>query len=631
MKLDRVEIKNFRSIKESNIHFDPSCRVLVGINESGKSNVLKALRLLSEDYKTSAIDDVRERVGREKPITEAYVRFVFKLDKPDSDTVIAAVSAKVLSNEKDPEVITQGAEKMVLSAFSLSRNEGLYSINIMDESRGSTWWTLPAGYKLLPGWKKPSAACPAEFEVELEGKARKLKAFRLVRVADFPDIPTEYLEPATSVDLNRIVGSEISSIIDDELPDTVFWEYNENDLLPNSVEIAAFAADPDSCPPLRNMFILAGIPEGEIKAGLEEKLKGSTNQVQNYLDQIAEQTTAHFREVWEEYKDISFALAYHGTTIVPGIKEANTHDFAKRSDGFKRFVTFLLMISVEVKTLQMENTLLLIDEPEISLHPSGARYLRDELIRISGQNYVVYSTHSIFMIDSSDIGRHYIVKKKAEVTSLEKAETSNIAEEEVLLNALGYSAFELLKEKNLIFEGWKDKRLFQVAITTTSTTHKRKYEGVGICHARGASSMKAITPIIELGKRSCLIVSDGDGPAISEQKRYKADKGYGTWLTYQEVDSTIRAITGEDFVKKALVVASVNTVLGGAGLPAFTEAELPTDNNKLSLISTWLTANGMTAEQAKSTLISIKDRIFEDLQAKDIETEYTKLLAGMIP
>ncbi len=45
MKLNRVQIKNFRSIKDIEIDFDPSCRVLVGINESGKSNILNALAL----------------------------------------------------------------------------------------------------------------------------------------------------------------------------------------------------------------------------------------------------------------------------------------------------------------------------------------------------------------------------------------------------------------------------------------------------------------------------------------------------------------------------------------------------------------------------------------------------------
>jgi len=41
MKLDKAEIVNFRSIKKETVVFDPACRVLVGINESGKSNILK--------------------------------------------------------------------------------------------------------------------------------------------------------------------------------------------------------------------------------------------------------------------------------------------------------------------------------------------------------------------------------------------------------------------------------------------------------------------------------------------------------------------------------------------------------------------------------------------------------------
>lgn len=49
MRLKSVEIRNFRSINDITVDFDPTCRVLVGINESGKSNILNALALLSDD------------------------------------------------------------------------------------------------------------------------------------------------------------------------------------------------------------------------------------------------------------------------------------------------------------------------------------------------------------------------------------------------------------------------------------------------------------------------------------------------------------------------------------------------------------------------------------------------------
>jgi len=204
------------------------------------------------------------------------------------------------------------------------------------------------------------------------------------------------------------------------------------------------------------------------------------------------------------------------------------------------------MISVQVKSQQMKNALLLIDEPEISLHPSGARYLRDELIRISEQNCVVFSTHSIFMIDPAEISRHYIVKKAKEITSLTTAESSNLAEEEVLLNALGYSVLDALRPFNVIFEGWKDKRLFEVSLGAAQPKVRKLFDAIGICHARGASSLKTITPMLALAKRECLIVSDHDKPALQERTEYLRDQGHGEWLTYKDVDDSSNATTGED-------------------------------------------------------------------------------------
>ncbi|MDP2788854.1 MAG: AAA family ATPase, partial [bacterium] len=67
MKLNRVKIKNFRSIEDLEIKINPACRVLVGINESGKSNILHALALLGEKLPTR--DDIREPLPNESQVT----------------------------------------------------------------------------------------------------------------------------------------------------------------------------------------------------------------------------------------------------------------------------------------------------------------------------------------------------------------------------------------------------------------------------------------------------------------------------------------------------------------------------------------------------------------------------------
>lgn len=82
MQLTKVIFKNYRSIKDLEFGFEPSLKILVGINESGKSNILKGLHLLSRDI-SSSIKDKRFALEDEPPIKEAYVRFAFTLQKSD--------------------------------------------------------------------------------------------------------------------------------------------------------------------------------------------------------------------------------------------------------------------------------------------------------------------------------------------------------------------------------------------------------------------------------------------------------------------------------------------------------------------------------------------------------------------
>lgn len=627
MRLDRIQINNFRSIEDVEVTFDPTCRVLVGINESGKSNILNALALLNKDYVPAKKNDLREALPDEEPITKSFVRFIFKFEKTESDELLNSVSEKLLARNRNPKIILQESKQYTAKEFCATRDEGIYSIDIIDEAKSFSYWTFSTTFKLLNEWKKPSNLCPQDFTVELNGEKCKLLKYKFIRAVDFTEIPVDYLENATIGDFSRFVGSQITEITKKYLPDAIVWEYDERNLLPNSVKISTFASTPDTCVPLKNMFILAGIDD--IKNSINTAKEGSHNQFQNYLNRIAKKTTNHFRKVWKEYKNIEFSLRLNNDEIIPGVKEKNTLDFARRSDGFKRFVTFLLLISVNVKTNNLQNTLLLIDEPEGSLHPSGARYLRDELISISKKNYVVYSTHSIFMVDSSDISRHYIVRKKDEITSIEPAKESNIADEEVIYNALGHSVFSILKENNIIFEGWNDKQLFKIAIENAAPGIKNKFKNAGVCHARGVNSIKTITPMMALAKRDCLIISDSDKPAKDQQKKYKQDKGYGTWKTYHDFDSSIKAVTGEDFIKNDYIAKQVKAILANSTLPTFDKIILPADKGKIESIKKWLLNNGMTEEQAKDTLKQIKGYIFENLRHQDIEDSYIVLLKGI--
>lgn len=56
MKLDRIVISNFRSIKDTTIFFDSNCKILIGKNEAGKSNVLKVIAAVFGQYNVGSKD-----------------------------------------------------------------------------------------------------------------------------------------------------------------------------------------------------------------------------------------------------------------------------------------------------------------------------------------------------------------------------------------------------------------------------------------------------------------------------------------------------------------------------------------------------------------------------------------------
>src|ERR1051325_1668091 len=461
MRLTRAIIRNFRSIKEQTIRFDPPCRVLVGINESGKSNILRALNLLDAEVKAMP-DDLRDIGPDEDPNADAHVIFVFATEPADRRAVLDNIGSRVVGDLERVRISTSSGHT-TLKQLILSWTEWLYMVDVKTAKRSfSRWSTVGQGMKLEGEWCMPvkNASAP----IEVRGISRNLNEFLLIRGPDFPDLDEDFI---TSIDIDTLITAITNEFGNTAtLPTVVFWAYDEENLLPGSIPLDTFADDPDTCMPLKHMFRLTGYTDiSAAIATAQQKRNGLTN----LLNAVSHATTTHITKVWKEFKGLSIELTINGPNIEAAVQDAhNKFDLARRSDGFKRFVSFLLLVSVKAKTKELTNTLYLHDEPDTSLHPSGARYLKDELIRLSDSNYVVYSTHSIFMIDRENIGRHLIVRKKQEVTAIEDVTPSNIKEEEVIYNALGYSIFEQLEERNILFEGWRDKRLFQVRLSRSA-------------------------------------------------------------------------------------------------------------------------------------------------------------------
>lgn len=605
----------------------PPCRALVGINESGKSNILKALSLLDPDTKSSD-EDLRDFLPKEDPDQDADVTFVFAFTKDERTIHYNSLLKAILVKNRKRSILTKSGKPLSLAQFCEEKTQGLLIADLRSHKKRATIWRLGRDYEIVEGWKKPKPDCPPTIQVQTEEGKLALKKLNLVWADDCPPEAHQYLVDADAEDVNNAVWPALAQTVNASLPKCLYWTYSEGNLLPGKIDMESFKTTPNSCQPLKHMFALAGF--NDVGKALTDAGK-KTNGVRNLLNRVSDRTTLHIRSVWKEYQSVKVTLSQNGPNIEANFEDRyNNFDFSRRSDGFKRFVTFLLLVSARIKTNDLTNTLYLHDEPDTGLHPSGARYLRDELIRISAVNYVVFSTHSPFMIDKELIGRHLIVEKKNEVTTVKEVTDSNITDEEVIYNAVGASIFDNLNAKNILFEGWRDKRLFEVAIAHPPHSYKHlkdNFKSIGVCHARGAKDIGRITPMLELAQRSWIVLSDSDKPAREQQKLYR---GAGKWVRYDEVLPSETVITGEDFVK----AETLNPILQRIsteypGLDVLPSDDLKHPSGKLAVIRRWLHTATLPSDTVNEIIEDLKQVVFDHIKPSDIEEKYFRLLAEL--
>ena len=591
MRLKKVEIHGFRSIEKMDIPFDGNGhKILVGKNESGKSNILNALNLLSGNIAFDQKDE-KELYGG-----TVFVRFHFELENGEIDKCGNQFAEKFLAGQE----ANLTKDLTVKSFFEKHSRYILYRVECGATGKW-THWKFDESLKLQDGWHSVSQKVvdyelpekiPAESYINDEYIENQLQENDQVTIR-------KCLSPISLEDVYKVlrqIVKEIAAPGNCTFPIS-YWKYDakEHDL-PSSVEREAFSQKPDSCLPLKNMFLLADIEEDDIRSKISEAHNHGHNKLKSLFDEVSAKTNEYIQKSWKDYKkeynNVEIELRSDGENIVVGIRDSkNTFDFKQRSDGFRRFISFLLLISTKFDTGQYIDTpLILIDEPETGLHPSSAKDLKDKLIELGQKNTIVYATHSISMIDAENIESNLIVSKNKENTTFEKAQEDGTSPAENVYQAIGHSIYQDLKKKNILLEGYTDKRTLRLFMKG------RDWKDFGICYTGGAKNIKCVVPILELASRKYFVLSDGDEPA-KRSKREMENPDY--WYTYEDLGSD--AITIEDFYNKDFFMNIVRNILKEYQIEV-PESVLPEENNRMESIKRILLKDhkGLLEEKAKA-------------------------------
>lgn len=570
MKIKEIHIENFRSIKSETIVMDKNCLILLGKNEAGKSNVLKAIAALFGQYALTAKDQ-RKKIKNEK-IDNRCIYANFEYTNNDVETIedsllkrYATIKEMTFENDK------------CLKDYILSELPNiLFRITVANNTKSTFIHTEEKQQNVVP-----------EKDLYQNGNV------------------ISFQPPGNKIDLSSLVLAEIQKLYSENPYQCIFWHYNNNLLLPEQVPINQFMANPSQFKSLENIFIMCNrinIAQ-EFKEGLEQD-----GDYVNLLDQVSKEVTKVFRKIWKDFKSTSIELTPDGGNILIKVSDNAKYSFADRSDGFKKFISILLNLSTQSRSGKIgERDIIILDEPDQSLYPTSAKYLRDELLKISETSRIIYATHSQYMIDSDCLERHLIVEKNNDVTTISK-ETglAPYSDDELLRRAIGSSIFECIQDKNIIFEGWLDKELFK------KYTTQDDFKNIGKTFLHGISGAETLASILILANKKFIIVADSD--KTSSDKRKDFEKNYSEykdcWLAYGDIEKSISTL--EDFVNSSVIKKVINE----NGYPDFKY-----NNNKNAI------DNIESIIKDKEEKQKIKRLIIEAISKKeDINPSYAKFL-----
>lgn len=485
MTFSSVSIKNFRSIQELTIDFktidQKDCFIFLGKNENGKSNILKALAILDKSFPITYQLDCNKDAQKKSELIE--VRFTLDFNKIWYRNEFSKIT-------KLPQTMIDivKIERYVSFDKNTSRSDAFY---IYLKDRGLSGYVI----------KKDNSLIQEITELEKTVKITEENIATILPEYDLLDKDK----------LEIFLEAKAYNLLDINTPKIIYWKPSDSYLINQPVNLQEFKNNTNISIPLRNIFNIASIKNEEIKNRIEQTEQD--NEARFELAQsLSEEITNYINAIWLEQK-IKIKITIENNQICVVNVEDTDYDRPKyqmgqRSDGFKQFISILLSLSVENKTKQLENKIILLDEPEVHLHPSGIKYLRDELLEISKNNLVLIATHSIYMVDRLNLNRHYGVVKEKSITSIFQIQKNNPYEEEVIYESLGTSIYEHVTPHMIIFEGRTDKEIFD--IFSEKLKNNISIKNISAISASGANSIEKYVKFFNNKLINGFVVVDSD-------------------------------------------------------------------------------------------------------------------------
>ncbi len=555
MKIKSVIIENFKSISSIEVPIQSygtrtaksSTTIFVGINESGKSNILDALHTIQTGFDGMQFEDVcNKTVHDESKYVDLWVvleienQSFYRKKIAEKLPKLTGLIENIFIKTVDLNIYLD-KENNAYRSYSLEFNEikNLFNYVVTETNQ-----TINAKQVIKKEIDLLSEKNKVTEKITQDNAGSFLKAGQELLTLDL---------------LIETCLEAIESNLDANVPKIVYWKAKDNYLINDPIDLSKFKDNPSISIPLKNIFSIYGKKtNAEIKDTIQNALNSASKKAQ-LVDSLSEFLTKHVNKIWKEHK-INLKINIDGNMcsvhVEDKTKKYEYYNMNQRSDGFRQFVSLILSLSAESETDVLKNNIVLLDEPEVHLHPSGIKFMRDELLKIGKRNDVLLATHSHYMVDTKTIDRHWIVQKSPDTEIKQLTETDSMRDEEVVAKAFGIDLMkELLPGNILLVEGIGDKKIINHLIRLLAPS-----SSYSIKHAGGTPKVYSTASIMAEEEIRALILLDDDQEGKQTKndiiKRLKGSFNIESVFTLRDILGTLpRGCTLEDLYPTEFIIA----------------------------------------------------------------------------
>lgn len=362
MRLRTFYVKSYRSIVEATLDDLQQYCVIVGPNNSGKSNLLRAIYISL----SIALEGDFQRARRNGQYSYAYrgENYNWARDIPVSmkDDKNASTTFKLTFEFSDDEKNDFRDKFGINLSKSLQMKFQLFSRN--------TEYNI-----IMPGRaKKP-----------MEEKIQEIGLFIRSKL-DFEYIPCVRSTDLTAEYFSKLLNKELKKIENDPIYQKCIAQIMEL--------------------------------QKPVVSSLEDKL---TSSLQSFLPDI----TAVKLQEDVDYIDTRLRVYSSRLRSIPiNIDDGILTNIENKGDGIKSLVAIGLVESMSFDNLRGKSLILCIEEPEAHLHPDAVHSLRNVLLEIAERTgvQVIMSTHSPILIDRNNVSNNVVISRNHRVVSCQSIE-----------------------------------------------------------------------------------------------------------------------------------------------------------------------------------------------------------------